>query len=113
MTLETTPSNGGVQSLNQSSSITRQLTVVGLQHEPSYSPETYNLSCLKDVLGQWWRRTCGHSQLLTGLIRNPQQERKPMSDTAWVIKNWSIDSQGTNRQKEVNEMIPSGIVLYS
>jgi hypothetical protein len=34
-------------------SVTRQLTMVRLQHQPSHKPSTYNLSHLQDGWGQW------------------------------------------------------------
>jgi hypothetical protein len=36
-------------------------------HQPSHKTLTYNLSCLKNMLRQWWYRTSGSNQLIFGL----------------------------------------------
>jgi hypothetical protein len=42
-----------------------------LDTNPAIIPLTYNLSCLQDVLGQCWHRTCGGGQPMFGLSFRP------------------------------------------
>jgi hypothetical protein len=39
-----------------------------LDINPATKPLTYNMSCLQDVLGQWWLRMCGSGQPIPELI---------------------------------------------
>ena len=44
-----------------------------------------------ETIGQWWLRTFGNGQSMSSLTREPRQERKPMTYTAWMSRNQRMD----------------------
>lgn len=53
----------------------------------SAQPQSLHTAILKDVLGQWWHRTCKSVQSMTGTTCGPRHEREPTSDTAWMARS--------------------------
>ena len=51
-------------------------------------PLIYKLSCLKNMLGQWWRKACGINQLMSEC---PPHKMESIPHTTRVTKNQRLD----------------------
>jgi hypothetical protein len=49
------------------------------------------VSCLEDMLGQWWHKVYGNNQPESDLSEGPSHKIEPIPDTAWETKNQRLD----------------------
>ena len=52
------------------------------------------VSCLQDMLGQWWHQDCESNQL-SELAKGPLHKMEPVPNTVWVNTNLRLDIPGS------------------
>lgn len=56
--------------------------------QPAMKPSTYNLSCLQNMLGQWWHRICLSDQPMSVLTWDSLKEKEPSVYIVWM--DWNL-----------------------